>query len=411
MDLPVFTYDARNQSGKKISGQIKATTKQGALSQLRRQELQVWHLEEMKDPVLEPNTSLLNRQLSWQRKLNNRKLSMILHQLSSLLRAGIPLDRSLALLARVPREKIVKEFLLHGYNQVRTGKSLSFAWTNEYLGFPSYGESMLQAGESSGELEVVLDQIAKVVDENDELRQLLKTSLSYPLFLLSVSIAVVIGLLVYAVPQFEMIFGMWGGDLPIATRLLVDFSELVRVYGSVLGAVIIGLIVLVLVGSTTSQGRYILDSVLLRIPVIGPAVRDLSSARLFNTISVMLTGGVTLTDALMLAADAGGNSRLAKAIINSAWAVSNGGDLAMSLKKEQVFPETVVELVALGSETGEMALVMQQSAGILADETSRRVKSLSTLLEPIMILFMALVVGFIVIAILVPIITIMDVPL
>ena len=153
-----------------------------------------------------------------------------------------------------------------------------------------------------------------------------------------------------------------------------------------------------------------LDHVMLRLPILGNAIRDAASARIFKTVSAMLQGGVNLTDALTMAAGAGGNVCLTKALQRAALAISYGSDLSLALRKEAIFPESVVELASLGSETGDMALAVEQCAKLLENETRRRVKNLTTLLEPTLILSMALVVCFIVVAILIPVVTMINIP-
>lgn len=401
-----FEYEAQDQNGQTVSGTIAAADRGEALKKLQ-------------SAGLRPRTlcSAENRESFWQKqfsfgqqRVRPGQMSAFFSQLANLLDAGMPVDRSLALMGRVWKNGQLKAFIHHGYTQVQGGASLAQAWSQNPL-LPSYGLSMLQAGEASGNLSLALRNISEVLDRNSELRSTVSTGLAYPAFLLLVTISVVVGLVVYAIPQFLDIFALWGGELPAATRFLVELSEAVRRWGWAFALVIGALIAGIAFWTTTPQGKIRWDSFVLRLPVIGTALRDASAARLFRTLSAMLNSGVGLPQALRYAAGAGGNRRLAQGFMRAARKVENGVALSSILAGEGVYPEMITELVAIGEEAGELGPVIAQGAELLEAETKRWIKYMTTLLEPVMLLVMAVVIGFVVLGILLPIVTIMEIPM
>ncbi|NLY10191.1 MAG: type II secretion system F family protein [Firmicutes bacterium] len=405
-----FSYEARDKTGKRVAGSVSAANKYEALLELRRSGLVIANLSEGKATKTTTFWEFLQQPVLGTSKLQPGQLSSVLRQLANLLSAGVPIDRSLKLLLRVPKDQKTKDFIQGAHRNVTQGNSLSAAWGG-YRGFPKYGFSMLKAGETSGNLEDALLRIADVIDRNIELRSLISSSLAYPLFLFLVSVTVVVLLLIYAVPQFLDIFTLWGGELPRSTMLLIKASETLKLWGPFgLGIMVIG-VISIFVWRSTASGRLAWDTLLLRLPLFGNIIRDTDSARLFRTVSGMLHAGVALPVALRLGAGAAGNLRLENSLVTCARKVETGASLFAALKHENVFPETIVELIAMGEEAGDLASAIDQGAQLLESETRQKVKNLTTMLEPAMILFMALVVGFVVISILLPVVTIMNMPM
>ena len=350
-----FSYVARDRTGTSLSGSIWANNQQEAMMHLRKQGLQPWRLQVMQTKVTTKQTvapqgllAVLQKPIGGTSGLRPKQLGTIVRQLSSLLKAGLPIDRSLALMMRIPKDGKTKEFIGRGYEQIRSGNSLSQAWQDGYMGFPHFGWSMLQAGEASGNLEESLDAISEVVEENAQLQSIIFTSVAYPLLLLVVSISLVIALVVYAVPQFESIFSLWGGQLPLATRVLVAASHWLQAWGKVLFGTVFAMVLAGMVWYLTPSGRYCFDSFCLRIPVLGIATRDAATARLFRTIGAMLKGGVPFSEALRISAGAASNTRLVRGIRVAADKVENGERLSQSLQRDGAFPHSIVELVGMG---------------------------------------------------------------
>lgn len=414
MERNIYEYQTNDNAHPNQFGKIYAENKQEALVLLRKKGINPIEISLVTEKEnSRKNMSLweiLQRPVAFKNNMRQSEISSLLRQLSSLLEAGMPVDRSLRLLAKIPREQKSELFLSTGYEQVQKGNSLSQAWDNGFLGFPNYGISMLRAGEATGNLEKSLNRVADILERNTELRNLITSSLAYPVFLFVVSILVVVALLIYAVPQFLGIFSAWGEELPIATQLLVKVSHHIAAWGPFLLLLLLGGLIIILFLHSTPKGKYRWDSLQLQLPLFGRIFRDAASARLFQTFSALLGGGVNLPTSLRLAASASGNMRLYQGFMNSAQRVEQGISLAQVFYSEGVFPETAVELVALGEESGDLGIVVEQVAQLLERQTRQRINYLTTLLEPTMILFMAIIIGFIVLAILMPIVSMMDMP-
>ncbi|MCK9222968.1 MAG: type II secretion system F family protein [Limnochordia bacterium] len=416
MALVQYSYSARNSNGQISTGHILASNRPEALLILRRRGLEPFRIsvvapQETGTGTRAEHGALLERASPTAQRIDARQLSVLVRQLAELLQAGIPVDRSLALLTKVPLDRKRKVFLSTAYEEVRKGNPLSTAWGNSFMGFPLYGWSMLQAGEASGRLETSLFRIADVLEGNAELHSLVLTSIAYPVLLFVVSLSVVVVLLVYAIPQFLAIFTLWGEELPHATRMLVCLSDHVRTFGPMVISVVVLSVIGAMVWRSTPKGGYCWDSLLLRLPVLGTAIGDVASARMFKTMAAMLAGGVLLPQSMRLGAKTSGNARLTRALHDSAQKVEDGAQLAQALRGEAIFPESVVELVTMGEEAGDLVRTLEQAVRMLDEDIRRRVKYMTALLEPAMILLMAVVVGFVVISILLPVVNMMDMPI
>lgn len=436
-----FQYDARDASGRAVSGRISAANRGEAFSALRGQGLLPWRLTGGQPATGAPNPAsnpgptagsraitdtlgskaatstfidafilALQSPIQLNRKPPVRQLSAVIRQLAGLLHAGMALDRALYLLGRMPRSKSITNLILDAYAQVRQGRPLSQALMSPLASFPPYAYSMIQAGEAAGDLDGALLAVADILDRNGELRALIRTSLAYPLFMLGVSCVAVIILMTFVVPRFLGIFEMWGGELPTPTRILVQGSRFVQTWGAPLGVICVAAVSFLSLWIARPNGRLVWDGWMLRLPVVGPAIRDAASARLVRTLGVMLQGGVGLATALQVAEEVLGNARLAQGMKTTADRVKDGADLSAVWRELRLFPPVAVELVAMGEEAGDLPYVLRQSADLLEGEIRQRVKYLTALFEPVLILLMALVIGFIVLSILLPVVSLTSFP-
>lgn len=413
-----FAYRARTNEGRIVSGRIAADSRSQALNDLRMQGLTPWQLQPIDGQLAAKGRisgnarsgnsrhmtlmDALNRPIQLRQVPSNRQLSGFIRQLAGLLTAGLPVDRALILLSRTTGSRDFARMIEAVYQDVRRGVSLSVGLGTHVPRLPVFAKSMIEAGEASGHVEGSLQAVAEVMDRNDSIRSLVRSALAYPVFMLSVSLVAVITLLTFVVPRFLGIFSAWDAQLPLPTRILVSLSGSLATWGPLAISILFVSAVAWVIWARTSQGRLFKDALLLRIPILGRALRDSASARLVRTLGVMLQGGVSLPVALQVGAEVTGNARLAQDLTISSERVKDGAALSQVWRASKCLPPVLVELAAMGEEAGDLDGVFAQAAELLEGETRQRVKYLTALFEPILILVMAIVIGFIVLAILLP---------
>lgn len=419
-----FAYNARDAKGRKVSGTVDAPGRGEALVRLKQQGLSPWSIvEEKSSPTLRGAhrrrgaaygnkikrskiMDLLHTPVTFGKKLPVRQQSETWRQLGGLIKAGLPLDQALELMVEVTRSRELKIILGDTLELVRQGRSLSDSLTVVGGEFPKFAVSMIRAGEASGDLEESLTAAADVLRQNAETRALIRSSLAYPLFVLGVSMAAVLILVTIVVPRFLELFAGWDQQLPAATRILVDVNAVLTEWGGLLAlAVILGVLGSVALVRVSPGGRMTWGKLILRIPLMGPAIRDSDCVRLTRTLAVMLRGGVALPVALDVASGVVSNAAVSRSVGLAGQSVRDGVSLGSAWRGDPALPPSVSELVAIGERTGDLPLVLDQAADLLDEETRQRFKYMTTLLEPALLLCMAVIVGFVVTAILLPIIS------
>lgn len=412
-----YSYWAKDRQFRTVTGVIEANSQQEAMLALQEIGYKPWRIQKQSKLArsqfnsMKQERKVPNYRSDKNVHIRQTELSTIMHQLASLLEAGLTLDKSLAILSRTAKKESSRQFIHSAYDTVRRGEPLSVAWHEGVVGLPNYTTNMLKSGEASGKLESVLSEIAGIIDKNESMKKLIISSLTYPALLLVVSLTVVALLVIFAVPQFELIFSMWGSELPYFTKILISFSNLFKNHGLIIGSVIIFSLFTLGIGISTNRGKKYWDKKILQVPFLGSIIRDGASARVFHTASVMMQAGVAFSESLKIASGVSGNLCLTNALLNASHCVENGALLSRVLSEEGIFPDTTLELVGIGEETGDLAIVLEKASALLGAETKRKVEFVGAMLEPVMIVIMAIVVGFVVMGILLPVVTMMDMPL
>lgn len=395
--MPEFQYIAREMTGQQVTGVLSATSEQDALSSLAARRL-------FPVRVNLAATEVTNRKRVG-RRVRGRYLSVFYTQLADLLRSGVPLLRSLELLARQSSHPTLKLVVQDVCDEVRDGSRLHDALRQHPAVFNELAVSMVRAGEEGSFLEDVLKRIATFTDHQDELRSKVVGAMIYPVFLLVMGTAIVCAMLTFFVPKFQPFFDRMteAGTLPWATSALMAISESISSYGVIIAAVVIAAGIFLSRSLATEAGRLRFDRLRLRAFLVGPIVRSLATARFCRILGTLLKNGVPILHSLRIAKDASGNRVLSNAIESAADNVSAGKSLAQPLASCKEFPEEIVEMIAVAEEANNLEQVLLDIAENLERQANRQLEMFVRLLEPVMLLAMAGIVLFVVVALLLPI--------
>jgi general secretion pathway protein F/type IV pilus assembly protein PilC len=395
--MPDYQYTARQMSGQEVTGVLTATSEQEALGSLATRALFPIRIG------LAPTEQVKQRRS--QKRVRGSQLAMAYSQLADLLHAGVPLLRSLEILEQQSNRGALANVLQQVREEVADGTRLADAMRPHQRIFGELAISMVRAGEEGGFLEDVLKRIAQFTEHQEELKSRVFGALVYPLFLMGMGSLIVTGMLVFFVPKFAPIFDRMAerGELPLATKLLMGFSANLQVYGLWLAS-LIGLGVWWLVRfAATEKGRRLADTWRLKAAGLGPIVRSLAISRFCRILGTLLKNGVPILPALRISKDATGNQLLCDAIGLAADNISAGKALARPLSASGQFPVEVVEMIAVGEEANNLEQVLIDIAENLERRTYRQLDLFVRLLEPVMLLVMAVVILFLVIALLLPV--------
>jgi general secretion pathway protein F/type IV pilus assembly protein PilC len=394
--MPDFDYIARDLSGQQVSGSIAAATQREALSQLASKSL---------FPIRVNQQQAIKRTSLRGRRVSGQLLSNFYNQLASLLRSGVPLLRSLAILRDQTSHARLSQIISDVHLRVEDGANLADAMARHTHVFKDISVSLVRAGIEGGFLEDSLDRIAVFTEQQEDLKGRTMGALAYPIFLAVFGSLVVMVLLVFFVPSFEEIFGRLRerGELPVATEMLLAVSHSLRSWWMVIAAAMAGLVYLIRKQVATERGQWFVDRWKLKIPSLGVIFQNLAVARICRVLGTLLHNGVPILRSLEITQQAAGNKVLAAVLEEAAQNVSEGEPLATPLARSPNFPREIVEMISVAEESNTMEKVLVDIADRLEKRTSRRLELFVRLLEPLLLVCLAAVVMLVVIALLLPI--------
>jgi type IV pilus assembly protein PilC len=327
-------------------------------------------------------------------------------QFSVMIDAGLPLVQCLEILAGQQENKLFQKVLTGTRAAVEGGSNLSTAMKQYPKVFDPLYSNMVEAGETGGILDTILQRLSTYIEKNVKLKAAVKSALIYPIGVLSIAGGVIVLLLWKVVPIFATLFAGLGVDLPLPTKIVIGMSNFV---GSIFGLLIVVGIVAGIFGLKiwygTPQGRYFLDTVILKLPVLGILMRKIAVARFTRTLGTLISSGVPILEGLDITARTSGNAVVERALFQVRKSLEEGKSLTEPLKESAVFPGMVTQMIAVGEQTGAMDAMLQKIADFYEDEVDVAVKDLLTALEPIMIVFLGIVVGGVVISMYLPLFT------
>ena len=393
--MPVYEYKARDRTGKLIAATMEAASERDVAASLRQKG---YFISEIKAPKSGLNAEIkLPKWLDIGSVPNTRDITIFSRQFATVINAGLPVVQSLSILQRQAEKQGLKDALKRVREDVETGQNLSDALAKHPRLFNKLYIYLVRAGEVSGNLDGILDRIAAYMEKQAALRGKIKTALTYPTVVLVIALAVTWFLLTGIVPQFAQILDQLGGDLPVITRMLIAISDFLRYQWYIL----LGILVLLVVGTAlfyrTPQGRRAIDRLLLRLPVVGTLVQKSAIASFSNTFGLLLRSGVNIMESIDITKGTAGNAIVEDILDETKEAVQRGEQISTTLTKyPRVFPPMVSSMVAIGEETGAVDSMLQKVADFYEREVDEAVESLTAALEPALIVFLGVIVGFIV---------------
>ena len=392
--MPVFTYKGTNRSGSSVAGEMSANSKTELQSLLRRQQITPTRVSEKGKEFNLP---------TFGGGVNAKELAIFTRQFSVMIDAGSPLVQCLEILASQQENKTFQKVLTGTRSAVEGGSNLSTAMKQYPKVFDPLYSNMVEAGETGGILDTILQRLSTYIEKNVKLKAAVKSALIYPVGVLTIAGAVITLLLWKVVPIFATLFAGLGVDLPLPTKIVIALSHFV---GSIFGLLIfVGLFAAVFglkIWYGTPGGRFVLDSIVLKLPVLGILMRKIAVARFTRTLGTLIASGVPILEGLDITAKTSGNAVVERALNQVRKSLEEGKSLTEPLKESEVFPGMVTQMIAVGEQTGAMDAMLQKIADFYEDEVDVAVKDLLTALEPIMIVFLGLVVGGVVISMYLP---------
>ena len=418
-----FQYEALDtKTGKTERGELPATSQAEALARLQEMGLAPTKCEEAK---AEPKKGkgkakkkagkkgkkgAMQLEINIGAAVNEKTLTIFTRQLAQLTSAGLPLLSGLTVLARQEKNQTLKRVLGELAEVIEGGGTFSEGLAQHPKVFNKLFVSMVKAGELGGVLEVVLDRLAQFMEKAMRIKGKVKAAMFYPIAVLIVAIVIMAILLIFVIPKFKDVFGDLTGDdgLPEFTQFVLDISDTVKenAFGTATGMFAF-MLTLSLCGKS-KHGRFVLDKLALFFPIIGPVVEKVSIARFARTLGTLINSGVPILQALNIVKDTSGNTVVAQAVQDVHDSVKEGETIVAPLEASRVFPPMVISMVDVGEKTGDMPQMLEKIADTYDEEVDRAVESMTSLIEPVMIVFLAVIVGSIVIAMFLPLIRMIE---
>jgi len=390
----VFTWEGTDRKGKKLKGESRAANPSMVKADLRRQGI---------NPLKVRKKSALFS-ASKKKKIIPKDIAVFTRQLATMMSAGVPLVQSFEIIGRGHENPSMQQLVLAIKNDVESGSTLAKALANHPLYFDELVCNLVAAGEHAGILETLLDKIAVYKEKTEALKSKIKKALFYPAAVVVVAFVVTAILLIFVVPQFENLFKGFGADLPAFTRMVISLSEWMQAYWWAVFAGIGGAIYgLIQAKKRSPKFAHGLDRVVLKLPIIGEILTKAIIARYARTLSTMFAAGVPLVEAMESVAGAAGNAVYAEGILQMRDNVATGQQLQLSMNQTGLFPNMVVQMVAIGEESGSLDTMLGKVADFFEQEVDDAVDGLSSLLEPLIMAVLGVLVGGLIVAMYLPI--------
>jgi len=392
--MPDFKYQGTNRAGSSVSGVMTAGSKAELQNLLKRQQITPTKMSEKGKEFNMP---------TFGGGVNAKELAIFTRQFSVMIDAGLPLVQCLEILGSQQENKFFQKVLVNTRSMVEGGSTLSTAMRSSPKVFDGLYVNMVEAGETGGILDIILQRLSTYIEKNVKLQRAVKSALVYPVGVISVAGGVITLLLWKVVPIFATLFAGLGVTLPLPTKIVITLSNFIGSYfGLLLLVGMIGSIVGLKTWYGNPTGKFVLDTIVLKIPVIGMLMKKIAVARFTRTLGTLISSGVPILEGLDITARTSGNAVVERALQKVRKALEEGKSLTEPLKECDVFPGMVTQMIAVGEQTGAMDAMLQKIADFYEEEVDAAVKDLLTALEPVMIVFLGVVVGGVVISMYLP---------
>jgi type II secretory pathway component PulF len=405
--MPTFTYIVKDTKGARVEGIIKASSMDEAVEKLSKEGGTIISVKSAAEGAFSGKMNLLDKLMmtfyKWRTSVGLKTMVFFTRQMSTMFSAGLTIEKSLADLEREEKNKKFRRVLRALSDDIKKGYSLSEAMEQHPGVFNTLYIALVQAGEVSGTLHTVLDELADYLEKMEDTRRKVMSAMAYPIFVIIFLAAVTAGLFYFVIPMFAEVYSRFHADLPIPTKIAIGISDLIRHNIIVAILLVIAVIIAFFLIYLTDRGRYVVDAFKLRIPVLGSLVKNSIMSKFSRTFSILMAAGVPIMDTLELVENVVQNAVIETAVRKTRVMVKEGHSIAGAMKKTGVFPPTLLQLTATGEETGDMDTLLAKAATFYEKLVDSVIDRLTSLIEPILIIVMASVVGTVVVVVYLPI--------
>lgn len=394
--MATYVYTVRDRAGKSISGELEGDNEGTVSAKLRQMGYVIVNLKR-KDVGL-------NIQLGSKRpkKVKSKDLTIFSRQFATMVNSGLSLTKCLSILSAQSESPGLRVIVADVQKDVEGGQSLSDSLTKHPKAFPPIFVNMVRAGETGGVLDEVLMRVAEHFEKENNLKAKVKSAMAYPAAMFSMSMLILFAMLTFVVPVFVSMFAQLGGELPLPTQILVNMSDFIRTKWFIIIGVVVGAVYGLRTYKATKGGKFRVDTIKIHLPVVGKLIMKVALARFTRTFGTLISSGVPILSALDIVADTAGNEVVAQAVKKTRAGIKEGETISKPLSESAVFPPMVVQMIAVGEETGALDSMLNKIADFYDAEVAAGVDALTSLLEPLMIAFMGGIIGAIIIALYMP---------
>jgi type IV pilus assembly protein PilC len=395
--MPVFAYQGRTTQGS-TAGEIEATDRTAAVAELRRKAILVTSIKERAGGAARAG---VRSRLGG--KVKDKEMAIFTRQFSTMVDAGLPLVQCLTILSEQSESKTLRAVTSKVAANVEAGSTLADALRRHPRTFDELFVNLVEVGEAGGILDTVLQRLSVYIEKAAALKRKVKSAMIYPATIVGVAFIVVIFMLTFVIPTFAKMFSSMGADLPLPTVIVIRLSDFAQRFWWLILSGAAGVVLGVRAYYKTEGGKSVIDALLLKVPVFGTLIRKVSVARFTRTLGTLVSSGVPILEGLRITARTAGNRVVERAVLDTRASVTAGKTLAEPLKASTVFPPMVVQMISVGEQTGALDAMLNKIADFYDDEVDTAVSALTALLEPLMIVFLGVVIGGLVIAMYLPI--------
>lgn len=390
-----FTYTVRDKAGKVAKGKLEGESKEAVQAKLTQMGYIILELDQ------QGGLSALNN-ITFGTGVKTKDVTIFARQFSTMINAGLSLTKCLTILGGQTENAYLRDIIGQLGKDVEAGQSLSDSLSKHPKVFPPMFVNMVRAGETGGVLDEVLNRIADSLEQEQALQGKIKSAMTYPVAMGVMVLVILAAMMIFVVPTFEKMFSSMGNGLPFVTQLLVDLSHFVAGSGGIVTVVAVTAFIFVFKWWSKGPGKLIWDGAKLRMPVFGQLTRKIALAKFTRTFGTLISAGVPILSALDIVADTAGNEEVAQAVKKARSAIKEGETIAKPLSESKVFPSMLVQMIAVGEETGALDSMLNKIADFYDEEVSTQVEGLTSLIEPLMMASLGVVVGGMVVALYLP---------
>lgn len=392
--MATFVWTGKTRQGALQKGELVAKSKEEVIALLRKQSILVTSIQPRAADIKIPG---------FKQKVKDKDIVVFTRQFATMIDAGLPLVQCLEILSMQTENKTLAKTIGDVRVDVESGATYADALKKYPQVFSDLYTNMVAAGEAGGVLDTVLNRLAMYIEKAMKLKQKVKSAMIYPITIVGVAVLVITVLMLWVIPVFAKMFTDFGGTLPLPTRLVIGSSNFVKNNILLMVIAVGAFIFLFRWYYKTEGGRKVIDALFLKLPVFGMLIRKVAVARFTRTLGTLISSGVPILEGLLIVAKTAGNKVVEQALVNTRQSISEGKTIAEPLDKSKVFPPMVVQMIAVGETTGALDAMLSKIADFYDDEVDNAVAGLTSMLEPMLMVFLGVVIGFIVVAMYLPI--------